>query len=395
MESANGPNANGSSTPATALESQVITNSAPETLATELAAARDMASQAKQSLEVILSIQAQVQAALSEAEAKLGSIESAASSVLEVKARAVAAESVFAANFKHVEDAKTHSDGVRAELDRMLVSAAKSATDADSSCVSTKAAEDAAQGALTAISTHKTLADTSIAEISTAREAAQKSAGTLKSLADMAEATEARVASYEKRLSEFEAQAKAQLATIVGLLPGATSAGLAHAFNERGKLFQNPGKRWQWLFIASVVILAVVAASGLWQVVSAAHPLDFSELLRLWLARLPFAAALIWLALHSSREAALAKRLEEDYGYKAAIAASFQGFQKQMAEVGANAGEGSALAKLCDDTLATIASPPGRIYDKHKLTVSPASEVTNIAKALKDVVGEVTKKVGS
>ncbi|OAI78841.1 hypothetical protein RSP799_14840 [Ralstonia solanacearum] len=352
-----------------------------------------MASRAQQSLDAILKTQTQAQTALSEAETKLAAVESASAAVLEVKARATAAENIFTANFKHVEEAKTHSDNIRAELDRTLVSATKSATDAESSRAAAKASQDTAYEALTAISAHKTQADTSMAEISNARETAQKSAGTLKSLADTAESVETRVAAYEKRLAEFEAQAAAQLATIVGLLPGATSAGLAHAFNERGKLFQNPGKRWQWLFIASVVILAGVAASGLWQVVAAAHPLDFSELLRLWLARLPFAAALIWLALHSSREAALAKRLEEDYGYKAAIAASFQGFQKQMAEIGANAGAGSALAKLCDDTLATIASPPGRIYDKHKLTVSPASEVANIAKTLKDVVGEATKKV--
>ncbi|MDO3514287.1 hypothetical protein Q3P06_20515 [Ralstonia pseudosolanacearum] len=394
MESSAEPNVNGVNVPPSTPGSQATVIPTPEMIAIELAAARDMASRAQQSLDVILKIQAQAQTALNEAESKLAAIESASAAVLEVKTRATAAESIFAANFKHVEEAKAHSDSIRAELDRTLVSATKSATEAESSRAATKTSQDTANETLAAISAHKTQADSSMAEISSARETAQKSAGTLKSLADTAETVEKKVAAYEKRLAEFEAKAAAQLTTIVGLLPGATSAGLAHAFNERGKLFQNPGKRWQWLFIASVVTLACVAASGLWQVVVAAHPLDFSELLRLWLARLPFAAALIWLALHSSREAALAKRLEEDYGYKAAIAASFQGFQKQMAEIGANAGTGSALAKLCDDTLATIASPPGRIYDKHKLTVSPGSEVANFVKALKDVVGDVTKKAG-
>jgi hypothetical protein len=40
----------------------------------------------------------------------------------------------------------------------------------------------------------------------------------------------------------------------------------------------------------------------------------------------------------------------------------------------------SALAKLLDNTLATIANPPGRIYDKHELTVSPTEELKQAAK---------------
>jgi predicted fused transcriptional regulator/phosphomethylpyrimidine kinase len=104
------------------------------------------------------------------------------------------------------------------------------------------------------------------------------------------------------------------------------------------------------------------------------------------LARLPIAGALVWLALYASRESALAKRLEEDYGYKSAIASCFEGFRKQMSEVGKDVVSSSPLAKLCGDTLTTVAAPPGRIYDKHNLTVTPASEFTEAAKAAVDVV---------
>ena len=74
----------------------------------------------------------------------------------------------------------------------------------------------------------------------------------------------------------------------------------------------------------------------------------------MWLTRGPVAGALIWLAMHASRESALAKRMEEDYAYKSAAASSFQGFQKQMSEIGASAGANTPLAKLCEDTLSTI-----------------------------------------
>ena len=70
------------------------------------------------------------------------------------------------------------------------------------------------------------------------------------------------------------------------------------------------------------------------------------------------AAALVWLALHASREAALAKRREEDYGYKAAVATSSLGFHMQMTEIGSAAESDKPLAKLCGDVLTTMASPP-------------------------------------
>lgn len=112
----------------------------------------------------------------------------------------------------------------------------------------------------------------------------------------------------------------------------------------------------------------------------------------LWLVRLPIAGALVWLALHASHEAALAKRLEEDYGYKATVASVLMGFQKQISEVGKDATTNPSLAKLLDNTLTTIAAPPGRIYDKHKLTTSPSGELAEAAKAAAQISG-ITKSV--
>lgn len=94
------------------------------------------------------------------------------------------------------------------------------------------------------------------------------------------------------------------------------------------------------------------------------------------------AGALVWLALHASHESALAKRIEEDYGYTAAVASCLIGFQKQLSEVDKDVLPDSPLGKLIDNTLKTIAAPPGRIYDKHKLTVSPPSELAEVAKAV-------------
>jgi hypothetical protein len=152
-----------------------------------------------------------------------------------------------------------------------------------------------------------------------------------------------------------------------------------------------PQNRWQWIFVCSVGAIVVLAITGLWHVYHAGTAPTYDELVRLWLSRLPVAGALVWLALHASHESALAKRLEEDYGYKSVIASSFQGFQKQMSEVGKEVAADSHLAKLLDNTLATIAASPGRIYEKHELTVTPTGELTQTAKVLVNELAEAVK----
>jgi hypothetical protein len=145
------------------------------------------------------------------------------------------------------------------------------------------------------------------------------------------------------------------------------------------------------LFVLSVVAIIGVAVSGLWHVYHLEQVPTYGELVRLWLARLPVAGALLWLALHASRESALAKRLEEDYGYKAAVASCFEGFQKQMSQFGRDVEANSPLARLLNNTLTTIAAPPGRIYDSHRLVVSPIEELKDATKTVAEAVKPIAE----
>lgn len=56
--------------------------------------------------------------------------------------------------------------------------------------------------------------------------------------------------------------------------------------------------------------LVLLVISGLWHICQANTFPTYDELGRLWLARLPVAGALVWLAVYASHESALAKRLE-------------------------------------------------------------------------------------
>ena len=313
------------------------------------------------------------------AQTKLAEVTSAATAVLAARTQINDEQAVISTKSTHIQAAQDHADKVRVELDRSQTAAAQSATAAEGHSSRALTANEAAAEALAAVRAQRASAETELAAVVSARDQAKVASAATKQLASRADEVDARIAAYETALDDLKTQSAAQLDTITRLLPGATAAGLAHAFDDRRKTFLKPATQWQWLFVGSVGALVILALTGLWNVYDAKALLGWDELARMWLARLPIAAALVWLALYASRESALAKRLEEDYGYKAAIATSFQGFQKQMAEIGTAAPQGSPLSKLCEDTLTTIGSPPGRIYDKHKLTITPVGELASVA----------------
>lgn len=327
-----------------------------------------------------------ITASWAEAQLKLTEISAYATQAVAANTKITDHQAVVATKSDHIQKAQEHADAVRANLDRALTSATQQAT-------ATEAQQALAQHVVESLNslladaqkTGVAMESDKVAAVS-ARQQSEEAAAISKSLADKAEQVESRLDDYELRLKQLNEESIKQLSTITALLPGATSVGLAHSFDERRQTFLKPHNRWQWIFVGSVLAIVALTVSGLWHVYQSPTAPSYDELVRLWLSRLPVAGALLWLALHASHESALAKRLEEDYGYKAAIAAAFVGFQKQMKEIDAAGKAGGQLDKLCDNTLTAMASPPGRIYDKHELTVSPTTELAEAAKQAAGVV---------
>lgn len=332
---------------------------------------------------------ASVSSALAEAQGKQAEIAAVATQAVAAKTQITDLQAVIATKSDHIQKAQEHADKIRADLDRTLTSAQQEATATEGHRKSAQTAADSGNQVLAEIRSAKGAADTELAATATARKKAEEATAIAKGLADKAATVEERIAAYEKQLEDLRKESASRLETIVSLLPGATAAGLAHAFDVRRQSFLNPASRWQWLFIGSLLAIVFLTGSALWHVFQVGSAPSYDELIRMWLARLPVMIALVWLALHSSHEAALAKRLEEDYGYKAAIASCFEGFKKQMAEVGANVTADSPLALLLENTLKTIAAPPGRIYDKHSLAATPTDEAKQAGKVIADTIGKV------
>jgi hypothetical protein len=66
--------------------------------------------------------------------------------------------------------------------------------------------------------------------------------------------------------------------------------------------------------------------------------------------------------------------------------------RKFQTAIGKEVSPDSQLAKLCTNTLTTIATPPGRIYEKHSLVTTPSGELKEITKAAVDVVSAAQAK---
>lgn len=306
---------------------------------------------------------------------------SAATQILAVKTKVEDLQAVVVSKSAHIQAAQEHADKVRDSLDRALTAATQDATATETQKTSAVAAATTTTESLAAVRLIKATIEADSASVIALRKTSEEAAAQSGALAAKALSIEERVTNYEKQLVNFAAQHDLEVQKITDALPGATTAGLAHFFNVRRATFSKPQIIWQVIFVISVLSIVTLTIWGLWHVFQDGKPLSYDELFRLWLARLPVVGALVWLALYSSQESALAKRLEEDYGYKATIASSFDGFKKQLSAIDAGIKSDSALAKLLENTLATIGSSPGRIYEKHPLTVTPADELTQAAKS--------------
>jgi hypothetical protein len=341
---------------------------------------------AKKTAAEVAEISKQATATLAESQTKLNEIRALATQAIAANTKITDHQAVVATKSEHIQKAQEHADTVRANLDRALTTATQQVTTAEGHKNNAQGSAEAAAKLLADIRTAKGAAENEVNAIQTVRKSAEESAAETKGVAKIASEVETRIAEYERKLAIIEQRCDSQLKTIEELLRGATSAGLATAFDKRRQTFLKPRNIWQLAFVGSLVLLVILAATGLWHVYGLTKTPEWGELARLWLSRLPIAGALVWLAMHASREAALAKRLEEDYGYKAAVASCFEGFRKQMSDIDKGLDPNSQLAKLCGNTLAAIANPPGRIYSEHKLIISPAAEIADAAKSVASVL---------
>ena len=179
-----------------------------------------------------------------------------------VEGDATQVQATIAEKNTYAQDGLKHIDTVRAALDAALNEAQEGATQTESEHQASLKILENLREVVTSAREDKVR----IAEIATAiadlRKAVEDDAATTKPLAEAASTTDNRIKAYEAELVRLQNEAAQRLATIDTLLPGATSAGLATAFETRSETFKPKEVLWQWVFVASIGGLLALAVGG-------------------------------------------------------------------------------------------------------------------------------------
>lgn len=190
--------------------------------------------------------------------------------------------------------------------------------------------------------------------------------------------TESRLETAEETYQTQLAQLKELTKKVEDLLPGAASAGLASAFDKRSKFVKRPYRLWTGAFLFSVALIVVYAVWYGYETDMFATTPDWQTLMRSLLSKLPVIAPLVWLAIHCARQASLAKRLEEEYAFKAAVSQTLEGYRREFAA--ANPNDPACVVSFLSAVRDVICRHPGDIYDRHRMDPTPLSEARGIVK---------------
>lgn len=146
---------------------------------------------------------------------------------------------------------------------------------------------------------------------------------------------------------------------IQGLLPGATSAGLASAYSTLRRSFYKPIKIYTLAFYGSLSFLVL---GGIFTSIDSISltPLrieligvqDWEYTLRSIFQKAPFTLPAIWLAIFSAKRRSQYERLQQEYAHKEAISKSYDGYKKQILDIDENSKE--MLKSLLDSAISTI-----------------------------------------
>ncbi len=149
-----------------------------------------------------------------------------------------------------------------------------------------------------------------------------------------------------KDLEDFKVEHEDQYKTLInkidGLLPEATSAGLAGAYYDLKVSFDNPIKWSAVTFYIAIGLLFLIAAatavdvkalfsSGEFQFVDLS---EFKDLMSSLALKLPLILPVVWLAIFAQRRRNEAQRLQQEYAHKEALAKSYESFKRQIDELG-------------------------------------------------------------
>lgn len=116
------------------------------------------------------------------------------------------------------------------------------------------------------------------------------------------------------------------------LLPWATSAWLASAYENHKNTFKDQKNFWSYVFMGALLwMLLSYIATLIWQEVPDVEWWRWS-IFKLFV-RLPMTIPFVWLALFAGKQQNKYQRLEQEYAYKESLSRSFEWYRKEIEKI--------------------------------------------------------------
>ena len=225
-----------------------------------------------------------------------------------------------------------------------------------------------------------------------ARTGAQECSKEAQEYLDEIQTYHSKIEKFYEQINSLNEQASKTLDESKKVLASATSAGLAHAFNERKEELQEKGTNWT-IALAVSLGLAVLAiwlrSDAIFKLLEESRQTDAITLIANFFISIAFIGAPIWFAWLSTKQVGYYFRLSEDYGFKAAVSTSYEGFRNQVAMF-----DKKLERKVLASTLERYDEPPLRFVDErvvgspyHEILTSP--DFKEAVKSIPDFAREV------
>lgn len=280
-------------------------------------------------------------------------------------------------------------EAIREQADGLIEKATETQNQATKALETAKASSTEVETIKTAITASRATVDQELGgvqahseTISTLVAEVQEHKKTTSALAKKSAQVDAKLKDYESSLEALIDKNKQLNKKIEDLLPGATSANLASAFQDRGGTYFKPKVVWAIGFVVSIALLVALSFMDLPWIEGKESVTSSTDLLFFFFRRLPAALPIVWFALFTGRRYKIATWLEEEYAHKETLSRAFEGYKREMMEIDPT-GEGATVkdtvaTRFADLVQEALSRNPARIHRETFGDDTPAHSLSGI-----------------
>lgn len=316
-------------------------------------------------------------------DADMKAIDSRRKEVDQSASNVVKAAETGIARLAEIETLKGSAETGLKSVTESAKASSEAATKTDAAQKGAKASSDDAAALTAAIGEHHKTTSEHVAKAEALLKQAQVGEANVRTILEHLSKSDEISTGHEKRVEALTQELQRLMEKVEGLLPGATSAGLASSFNKQRSRFEGPQRQWLLTFVTCIGFLVLLGVPSFLSAIGwSSHPTDqsWTSAWRSVILRVPIVAPLVWLAIYAGRNYMMSLRMEEDYAYKEAISTAFEGYKREMEKIDVDENQNpTPLTTLCTNILRAIAERPGRIYEGKQRDINLLGEIQGMA----------------